>query len=65
VKLTDEQWREVFRLRCESKRGGRLNVSEQELVERAFKEDRGRYAAMEPDVFDATVPFGSTARARR
>jgi hypothetical protein len=65
VKLTEDQWREVFRLRCKSKRGDRLDKLEQRLVEKSFKEDFDRYGRMEADVFDATVPFGSSARYRR
>jgi hypothetical protein len=65
LKLTEEQWREVFRLRCKGKRGDRLDKLEQRLVEKAFKENSDRYGRMEADVFDATVPFGSVARYRR
>jgi hypothetical protein len=65
VKLSEEQWREVFRLRCRCKRGEALAVGESELVERARREDRDRYVAMDADVFDATVPFGSCRRAGR
>ncbi len=63
--LSDEKWAEVFRLRCKSKRGENLTAKEHRLVGRAFEEDSERYAKMSPDVFDATVPFGSVARARR
>lgn len=63
--LTDEDWLKVFELRCKSKRGERLSGAEQRLVERAFRADETRYAALEPDVFDATVPFGSNVRWRR
>ena len=65
VELTEAQWGEVFRLRCQAKRGGSLSVLERRLVERAYREDPDRYARLTPDVFDATVPFGSTARWRR
>lgn len=64
-KLTDAEWRDVFRLRCKSKRGETLSKDERALVDRAYKEDEERYAAMEADVFDATVPFGSAARWKR
>jgi hypothetical protein len=30
-----------------------------------MREDPERYRKMDADVFDATVPFGSAARARR
>lgn len=65
VRMTEAQWGEVFHLRCKSKREGGLTLGELSLCERARGEDHGRYAAMEADVFDATVPFGSSARARR
>jgi hypothetical protein len=42
-----------------------LAVSESRLVERAYREDRDRYGKMEADVFDASVPLGSSARWRR
>jgi len=63
--LTEEQWRTVFELRCRSKRGQRLAAVEQALVDAAYRQNRRRYGAMEADVFDATVPFGSQARYRR
>lgn len=47
------------------KRGERLTDAEQDLVDAAFKNDPKRYAALEGDVFDATVPFGSAARWKR
>lgn len=63
-RLTDAQWRRVFELRCASKRGEVALRSEEDLalVTAAFEEDRERYAAMEVDIFNATVPFGSSAR---
>lgn len=61
-KLTEAQWSEVFHLRCRSKRGETLTADELALAERAWKEDRKRYAVMDGDVFEATVPFGSAAR---
>jgi hypothetical protein len=63
-RLTEAQWSEVFRLRCKSKRGDGLTGEEQALAERAWKEDRKRYAAMDGDVFNATVPAGSSVRWR-
>lgn len=65
-RLSDEEWREVFRLRCLSKRGTPdMSPESRRLVDRAYKEDPDRYKAMEADVFDATVPFGSDVRWRR
>lgn len=63
--LTEDDWRKVFELRCRSKRGQRLSDEEQTLVDAAYRQDRKRYGALEPDIFDATVPFGSAARYRR
>lgn len=65
AKLTEAEWRLVFTYRCKSKRGETITKDERALVGRAYREDEKRYAAMDPDVFDATVPFGSTARWRR
>lgn len=64
-KLSDAKWRDVFRLRCKSKSGGTLSVTERALVEAAYQEDETRYGDMEIDVFNATVPFGSITRRRR
>ena len=63
--LTEWEWTKVFKLRCRTKRGESITDEERALIEAAFASDRKRYAAMDPDVFDATVPAGSTARARR
>lgn len=60
--LTDAQWAEVFRIKCLSKEGRPLSKEERALSDRAFDENAERYGAMEPDVFNATVPFGSTRR---
>ncbi len=61
-RLTEDEWREVFRLRCKSKRGDTLSQQELARVTRAYHEDPVRYAAEDDDVFNATVPFGSVAR---
>ena len=60
--LTEDQWAEVFRLRCRSKRGDRLFPDEQKLIEQAFRENRQRYVEMNEDVFNSTIPFGSSRR---
>jgi hypothetical protein len=60
--LAEAEWREVFALRCRSKRGERLSPEEQRKCELAFRRDGLRYAEMERDVFNATVPFGSTVK---
>jgi hypothetical protein len=64
-KLTEADWAKVFAMRCKGKRGEALTKEERALVDAAFNEDEARYGAMEPDVFDATVPFGSNVRWRR
>jgi hypothetical protein len=64
-KLTEDEWRKVFHLRCRSKQGQELSKEDRALVDAAYNEDPERYGAMEPDVFDATVPFGSTVRWKR
>jgi hypothetical protein len=64
-KLTEEQWRVVFQLRCRSKQGQHLAQEDRELLAVAFNEDSKRYGAMEPDVFNTTAPFGSDVRWRK
>lgn len=61
-KLTETDWQKVFAYRCKSKQGLGLSMEERALTDAAYKEDKERYAAMEPDVFDATVPAGSNVR---
>jgi hypothetical protein len=61
-KLTEEDWAKVFIARCQSKQGKTITKEERILVDAAFKEDLNRYSAMEKDVFNATVPFGSVVR---
>ena len=63
-KLTEREWEEVFRARCRSKQG-HASQADHDLCERAWREDEERYGAMHADVFDATVPAGSTVRAKR
>ena len=64
-RLTEVEWSKVFHLRCQSKRGKGLTDDEQALLAAAFQSDEQRYAALDADVFDATVPFGSAAKAKR
>jgi len=61
--LSEADWARVFRIRCAVKQGQHISDGERALFVRAS--DPERYAAMDADVFDATVPLGSTARARR
>lgn len=60
--LTESDWAKVFKARCQSKQGRPISEEERELCDAAFKSNRKRYSAMEGEVFNATVPFGSTAR---
>lgn len=61
-KLTEEEWRRVFQLRCRTKQGQDVAQRDLALVYAALREDPKRYSAMDVDVFNATVPFGSNAR---
>jgi hypothetical protein len=63
--LTEDDWAKVFQLRCRSKQGLELSEEDRALTDAAYSEDPERYKALEPDVFDATVPFGSVARWKR
>jgi hypothetical protein len=60
--LTEDEWSQVFKARCQSKQGRPISDAERTLVDAAYKSDRKRYSAMEKDVFNATVPFGSNVR---
>jgi hypothetical protein len=60
--LTEAEWQVVFKGRCDSKRGIQSSPEVQTLIERAFRENRERYGKMDVDVFNETVPFGSTVR---
>lgn len=64
-KLTEAEWNKVFHLRCRSKEGRELSKEDRALVDAAWRENPERYANMDADVFDATVPFGSSVRWRR
>lgn len=55
-------WSKVFDLRCRSKRGEHLPEDAGAIFEAAIAHDPKRYSAMEKDVFNATVPFGSDTR---
>lgn len=63
--MTEEQWREVFRLRCKGMRGESLATRERELVAVAFEEDFDRYAAMTKDVLCDVNPVLADAVKRR
>ena len=59
-KLSDDAWRDVFRLRCRSKQGITLEPHERRLIIAAYREDAKRYADMNDAIFIATKPFGAT-----
>lgn len=63
--LTEAQWKDVFAIRCRSRRGERIQPAKLALCSRAMAEDQKRYDETEADVFDATVPFGSNVKANR
>ena len=60
--LTESEWTAVFSARCLSKRGFPLTDEQRDLCTRAHATDAKRYSAMTNDVFNTTVPFGSSAR---
>lgn len=62
--LTDEDWRNVFKIRCLSKQGQGVTSADLAFLEKALHEDPDRYAALNLDVFNATLPFGATRRTR-
>ncbi len=63
-KLTTSQWHDVFRIRCRSKSGASLEAYELNLCKQAMGEDPKRYAEMDLEVFNATLPFGAAPRRR-
>jgi hypothetical protein len=60
--LSDDDWARVFSARCQSKQGRPISDEDRRLCDAAYKSDGKRYAALDRDVFNATVPFGSSAR---
>lgn len=64
-RITEQQWHEIFLIRCRSKRGQGISAVEQKLCTRAWKEDPDRYEDVEVEVFNATVPFGSNVKRKR
>jgi hypothetical protein len=61
-KLSDDDWARVFAVRCLSKDGKPISKADRRLCDAAFDGDEARYTAMDKDVFNATVPFGSNVR---
>ena len=62
TKLTEPDWQRVLLIRCMSKQGLPISKNDQNLCQRAFREDGERYSQMEKEVFNRTVPFGSNAK---
>jgi hypothetical protein len=62
--LTEQEWAEVFRVRCRSKQGHRLNDEEFSILTAAWKSDPNRYKGLDKEVFEATLPAGSSAKWR-
>jgi hypothetical protein len=60
--LTEAEWSTVFLARCKSRRGEAVSDVERALLDRAYRTNKERYASLDADVFDATVPAGSAAR---
>lgn len=56
-RLSESDWARVFTLRCRTKRGERLSDEEMKLIDRAWREDDKRYAALNEAVFEATHPM--------
>jgi hypothetical protein len=63
--LDAAQWERVFFLRCKSKRGESVTDEDQRLLVAAYRSDPGRYGDLNADVFNATVPIGSSVRYRK
>lgn len=63
--LTSQEWRTIYTIRVRAKQGQQLVRSETDLCKRAIREDLDRYRSIGADAFDATVPLGSTAKAKR
>lgn len=57
--FTEDDWVRVFRIRCESKRGGKITYAESMFCRRAWEQDPERYDRMDKEVFEATKPFGA------
>lgn len=65
AKLTEEEWRLVFSLRCRSKMGLGLSEEGLSLCQRARESDRDRYVSMDREIFEETAPAGSCVRGRQ
>lgn len=63
--ISEMEWERVFRIRCASKEGRGMSEDDRALITRAYEADPKRYASMNDDIFDATVPIGSNAKAPR
>ena len=61
--MTEQQWLDVFRIRCRSKHGIGVSFVDLKLCGVALEEDPARYAAMNADV--ETAPFSSTKKRKK
>lgn len=57
--MPPDVYRECFRLRCKSKRGGELTRDEMARIQQWQRKYREQYRAMDKDVFRETAPFGA------
>ena len=63
IKLSKREHEIVcFDLRCQTKRGIRLHPDDGKFVEKMFNDFPEWYEPTQDDVFNATVPFGSTVK---
>jgi hypothetical protein len=51
--------KQVFIIRCKSKRGEFVSVEESKFTEQAWRDYPEDYAAMSPEIFQATKPIGA------
>lgn len=57
--MTQAERERLFDLRCRSKRGEYLSPEDVSFLESMWKQFPEQYSAMQPEVFEATKPFGS------
>lgn len=59
---TPEDARRCFRIRCRSKRGETMSREDSKFCTQMYKKFTEWYGAIEANIFNATVPFGSQAK---
>lgn len=62
--LTESDWARVLRIRIKSKRGESLSDEDRTLITAAHKSDPNRYKAFDREIFEATLPAGSSVKWR-